>query len=389
MNTHHASSTCVARILLAALSCVLGCADPAAVGLSALAPESTEPAQLPSGENELKQRVEATLAREKSRSVELQVHGAWQVLHGILAYQDEFMAPDPQREGQSISALAYILAGGRVRGWDLEPVVQGDYRGVRFVFDPQNQSGDGVGSKRGQGHYDQWFAVSAQCGLALEDTLQVGDQKFTMADALRQVQQDLPFNFDREYSWTLIGLTSYLPTTAQWRAADGRTWSISKLVGIEAQEELNSAACGGTHRLIGLSTALYRHRLQNGPEDENWRLAREVVQTAVEDTKALQNPDGSFSPHFLLQPGWTPDLAENLAATGHLVEFLSIALSPEELREPWVGKAVWNLCDTLDAAVGVPLECGGLYHALHGLALYHERAFPSGEPPRYLLPGPK
>jgi hypothetical protein len=38
-----------------------------------------------------------------------------------------------------------------------------------------------------------------------------------------------------------------------------------------------------------------------------------------------------------------------------------------------VERAAHRLCDYLEAAAAVDLDCGGLYHALHGLAIYQQR----------------
>jgi hypothetical protein len=58
-----------------------------------------------------------------------------------------------------------------------------------------------------------------------------------------------------------------------------------------------------------------------------------------------------------------------------MFECLALVLSDEELREPWMTRACWFLLQQLKATADVPLECGGLYHAAHGLKLYRERIF--------------
>ena len=58
---------------------------------------------------------------------------------------------------------------------------------------------------------------------------------------------------------------------------------------------------------------------------------------------------------------------------GQILERLPV----EELRQPWVMRAAACLCDLLEQAEHVPLECGALYHAIHGLDVYRKRAFSS------------
>ena len=100
--------------------------------------------------------------------------------------------------------------------------------------------------------------------MSLDQSLKVGDQSVTMRDWVTQSQLDVPRNVIREYSWTLIALSCYIPTSATWTALDGQAWSIERLVQIEADQELGSSACGGTHRLIGLTKTLARHRSEGG-----------------------------------------------------------------------------------------------------------------------------
>jgi hypothetical protein len=229
------------------------------------------------------------------------------------------------------------------------------------------------GSQTGQGHADQWLAVLAQCNLPLDQPIRLGSETLTMQDFVSQVQWDVPRNFEREYSWTLIGLTHYLPTDSSWLAIDGKTWSTEQLVQIEAEQELGSSACGGTHRLIGLTMALDQHLAAGGQLTGAWALADEVIGRAIENAQRYQNTDGSFSTRSFAGPGSSLDLAQNLGTTGHILEFLALALSDEQLQEPWVRRAAANLCGLFETTRRVPLECGALYHAAHGLVLYRQR----------------
>ena len=50
-------------------------------------------------------------------------------------------------------------------------------------------------------------------------------------------------------------------------------------------------------------------------------------------------------------------------------------LPDEELKADWMKRAALFLCDLLDATMDQDLECGGLYHAVHGLILYRDRLY--------------
>lgn len=303
------------------------------------------------------------------RELTVKGHAAWQILHGALAYQRDFLVVT--EAGQNVSAVDYLINDGYMRGWTMQPGVWLDEaqtrRGLKAILEP--------GSKAGQGHADQWFAVLAQSHLAPEQIVKVHGRDFTMADYVAQIQYDIPFNGQQEYSWTLIGLTTYLPTDATWQAGDGKQWSIERLVEIEANHELAASACGGTHRLIGMSMALNRHLAAGHELTGSWKTADEIISQAILNARKYQNDDGSFSTNYVERTGRSADLATNLGATGHVLEFLTLAMTDDELEQPWVKRSVTHLCSLFQKTKKLPLECGALYHAAHGLAVYRSRVY--------------
>jgi hypothetical protein len=294
-------------------------------------------------------------------------NGAWQILHGVLAYG---MAAQMETPEGRVAVVPYLLDGGTVDGFDPLPADRFENpatQGLRLELEP--------GSKTGQGHRDQWLAILSQCDLPADQTIRVGGEDFTILDMVRQTEWDIPRNLEREYSWTLIGLTAYRPTTYRWTARDGQSSSIEGLVESELNRALESSACGGTHRLIGLAMALQRHRAGGGRDTGVWKAVATRVDAALEAARQHQNRDGSFSSHYVHRPGWTADLSETLGTTGHTLEFVALAGEPSLLQEAWVEQAAHRLCDVLALTEEIELECGGLYHALHGLHVYRQRRF--------------
>jgi hypothetical protein len=337
----------------------------------------------PMSDDELRNEVDDVLEFTlRERLLNTSQHHAWQILHGVLAYQRQF----PVRiglDGPIESTVAYMQRGGRIEGWEVEP---GDLldaatgrRGLRAKMDP--------GTKSGQGHHDQWLAILAQCGIQPNENFHLASGQFTMADFVQQVQRDVWRNSEAEWSWTLIGLTAYLPTSASWQAGDGETWSIEKLVEAEALQDIDNSSCGGTHRLIGLATALNHHLSQGGELKGPWESADRLIQNAVQIAQETQNADGGFSTNYFARGGVSPDLADVIRTTGHTLEFLSIGMDSRRLREPWVRQAALRLCDAFNKTRGLPLECGALYHAAHGLALYRHRVLGPRPNPAAEIPG--
>ncbi len=305
---------------------------------------------------------------EHRRELSSERHAAWQILHGVLAFGRDF---EIMHEGQPVNTLDWVLGGGKMRGWTMR---RGSI-GLKAVLE--------LGSKAGQGHEDQWLAVISQCDLPADQPITLGEEKFTIDDLVRQAQHDL--YDDKECSWTLIGLSQYLPMTAEWDAG-GSAWSLERIVAMEAgldmepedaQYHVNRAACGGSHRLIGMTMALDRYR-RAYPAAEltgGWFAAQQQIVWAVEMAKQNQLPSGAFSVNYFERSTNSVDLAEHLGATGHTLEFLSLALTDEQLREPWVRRAAVHLCELFKKTESIELECGALYHAAHGLVLYRRRLF--------------
>ena len=296
----------------------------------------------------------------RNRRLNTSDHAAWQILHGALAYQREFKV---MHDGQLVSAVDHLLAGQTIAGWNFEHGPSGP----RALVEP--------GTDTSQGHSDQWLAILAQCEVDPDRTITIRSKGYKVSDWIRQVQQDVRRNVLQEYSWTLIALTSYLKTDAEWNTPDGSQWSIERLLAIETEHDLNMSACGGTHRLTGMSMALNRHLAQGGRREGAWEAAENKIDSAIQTIRQFQNPDGGFSSGYLSRPGRTPDLGIALGATGHTLEFLSVSLTDQQLSEPWVKRAVWYLCEVFRTTRDLDLECGALYHAAHGLAVYRERMF--------------
>jgi hypothetical protein len=315
---------------------------------------------------ELESLLSQTLTRNReNRGLSTELHGAWQILHGVLAYGRRFEVDTS--EGTR-PAIDYLQSGGSIVGFD---PTRGDLlgqparHGLRLDIQPV--------TKIGQGHRDQWLAVLVQSGLDEDAQINLGGQTYTMRDWVNQAQYDVPLNLEREYSWTLIALTAYDDTDHSWTARDGERYNIESLLDSELRNDLQESVCGGTHRLIGIAMTLQKRKNEGAAISEVWQRAQQVVDDSIASAKQNQNPDGSYSVAYLHRPGWARDLGEALGTTGHVLEFLALAASDETLREPWVQRSARRICEILDQCEEVDLECGVLYHALHGLAVYRDR----------------
>jgi hypothetical protein len=207
----------------------------------------------------------------------------------------------------------------------------------------------------------------------LNTPIRLGDQTLTIADWGRTAQHLVPNNPYREYSWTLIALTNLFPDELTWTAADGKEWTLEPLAEFEAKQDLAESPCGGMHRLMGLAHTVRYWKKRELPFRGGWLAAKQTVDQAIETIRKYQNSDGSFSTNYTIRPGTSADLSTRIGTTGHTLEFLAYAVEPDELLTPWMQRSVERLCEWLDSASDVELECGGLYHGLSGLRIYRDR----------------
>ena len=111
------------------------------------------------------------------------------------------------------------------------------------------------------------------------------------------------------------------------------------------------------------------------PQPMTANYTKMVVENSIRRALELQNPDGSFSAQYFRRPSSSPDMAAVLGSSGHMLEFLAVAMTDEQLRHPQGRLAARHLCRLFRDTQDLDLECGALYHAAHGLVLYRERLF--------------
>lgn len=324
----------------------------AAAGAKAQAPALMAP-------EDLQREIDEVVDFTAQRHLDATSNAAWQVVHGILAYGDDLKMTD--RNGKVVPALQYLCEGGELRGWKLEP---GDH-GVETIVE--------AGSSTGQGHEDQWLGYLALLGLPLDHPIKVGSQTYQLKDLLTQAQWDV--HDGMEATWTLMATGTYLPSDARWMAKDGTEWSVERIVDMETRQDLNESACGGTHRMVGIATALGRHKERGGELSGAWAAADAKVKDCQRRAREFQQPSGAFSAAYFDRASTSGDLAQQIQTTGHALEFVVVSCSDEELDDAWIQRAVQYLCKSFRMTKDADVECGWLYHATRGLKIYRDRRF--------------
>jgi hypothetical protein len=367
-------------LLFSAVAFILGCGshgtDEPLAELQTASNETPRSVEVPKEEG-LRELLDRTLDfTQHGREMSLEDHAAWQLLHGVLAFGENF---EILSAGQKVNAVDWVFAGKPMKGWTINATPQG----LRAEIEA---------GKYGQGHDDQWMAILSQWNVPATRPIIVRGKEYSVQDLIDRTKYDCYEG--KESSWTIIVLSKHLdPMDQTWVGTDKEEWSLERLVAMEAgaqydeetaQDEIANSACGGMHRLIGLSIALNNYKAAHpGVELKGgWLAAQQRIDWAVAAARELQLPTGAFSISFLFRSANSNNLDEHLAATGHTLEFLTFALSKKQLEEPWVQKAVVYMCNLLDRTKHLDLECGGLYHAVHALVLYREKVFGprEGEP---------
>jgi hypothetical protein len=264
--------------------------------------------------------------------------------------------------GQRVNAVEWICRGAPVRGLQFIPTREGlDVRtGPQFV---------------GQGHQDQFIAEMAQWGMPADRTFIVNGKAYTFADFVRHTKARARVTDNQELSWAIVVIGQYLGTDLRWTNSAGEDLRFEDLVRYELGQPIDGAACGGTHRLFGLTWVYHLHLQKGGRTEGVWKDVADRTVQYQQTARKFQNPDGSFSTKYLAEPGNARDEQLRVGTTGHILEWLALSLPDTELRAPWVQSAASALSLMILDSQGRPVEGGALYHATHGLHIYHDRLF--------------
>ena len=300
------------------------------------------------------QRTEACLAYYLDNPESTSVRSPWAVMHALLPFGGEYEMTHGQGR---VNAIGWMCHNGTCR-------TQRMFTPSTVGFRPN--VGDGV-----QGHEGQFLAILAQSNVPLNYPIQIGSSKFTVEDLVRYEMATCKEK--TELTFKLIGLSYYLDSNKQWRANDGKMWSLPKLIQEELAQPIIGASCGGVHRLMGFSFSVRQRQLQGLPVNGQYARAAKFVKEYIDYTWQLQNPDGSFSTSWYEGRANEPNEERKVQTTGHMLEWLMYTLSDEELKSPRVGKSIDFLLAKIYDKRDRKWPIGPRGHATRAVALYHAR----------------
>lgn len=365
-----------------ALSCA-SCAPVEMPAPTASSPPSTveeiapEPLTLPPRPEPSGPRYRIERAIEHVRRRDLLIsNGFWTVFHGILGLGPSVTLYNPDTK-ERVNAVDYIAGGGKLRGLDF---IQTDH-GLDVRIGPMMV---------GQGHQDQFVCEMTQWGMKPDKKFIVHGKEYTFMDFVRhsQARARLTENPPQELGWTIVIVAQHLGLDVAWTNAHGEKLRLEDLLRYELDAPMDTAACGGTHRLFGLSWVYHLHLTKGGEKTGIWK---EILDNTIKHrdlAKKYQNPDGSFSTEFFRGPGNAADKQLRINTSGHTLEWLALALPDDQLKQPWVEEAANAVALMILESQDSPIEGGSLYHAVHGLIIYHDRLYGAPGTPELPLPLP-
>jgi hypothetical protein len=281
----------------------------------------------------------------------------WVILHGVIAFGGSFRVYDAE-ESQDLNAIDYLLnratyEGRRIfRESDGEPTLPP--RTAYFQV---------------QDHVDQVLMALAEAGVPLERKLTADTgRRFTIADVVSASQKG--FKPEQELGWTLVALSTYVPFQQEWTGARGRRYRTEDLVRLAIGRDPRRETEGGSHHLYGVAYALRRYGSQTGRMTPVWREARTYLDRYTEWARRDQGPDGAFSAAIFGGARAPRSARELVSTTGHMLEWLTVALEPRELGAAWVERAADRLCREMAREPLEVLTPGGIYHATNALRRY-------------------
>lgn len=317
---------------------------------------------------DLTPRIDAAIKKIHQRELVAGENTPWVIMHAVIAYEQDITVTDPAT-GVKHNAISFLMKHAR----------DGDQR----IY----QMGKGVPRLRTRGitpgfgksfimqdHVDQFLMSYADAGVPLDAELIADDgNTYTVKTLLGASQTE--FRETQELGWTLVSWATYMPIDATWKTDADRETGVADVMALAVLRDANRETEGGPHHLYGIAYALNTYTAANPDKalDGPWLAAREYLDKHVALAKEYQLDNGSYSRAMFRSSVAPNDPRSDCWATGHMLEWLCLALTREQLRQEWVVRGVERLCTVIEEHETSDFSDGGLYHAAHALRLYREK----------------
>lgn len=308
----------------------------------------------------LRSRLRSVLSFYYRKPLNTVEHDPWELMHAMLQYELHSRVRDGGPNGPYMTLVGHLCFNRPSKRQQLMIINK----------DGKLEAEVGVGV---QGHRGQFLAMLAQCNVSPDYPIRVGGQNLTIRDLIESEQRSCYAK--TELTFKLIGLGHYLSSDATWVNDQGETWDIPRLIREERAQPIRGAACGGTHRLSGLSLAYRRREARGEPLDGEYAEAARFVNQYHAYAFQMQNEDGSLSTEWFAGRGAEEDIERRLRTTGHILEWLVYSLPDDQLQSTRTVRTVNYLTELLASHADQEWHLGSIGHAVHALVLYDKRVF--------------
>ena len=310
----------------------------------------------------LSERIDKVIAKAHARPLRSDVNTPWVVMHAVVAFEKDLDVFDVE-SGKKLNAIDYLTRHAKFEG----KLIYQDVGGVPTLM----TRGRGDKSFLVQDHVDQFLFAYADAGVDLNrEILSRTGRKFTVNDKLKFAKKG--FRDDQELGWTLVAVSTYVPFDEEWEADTGKKYRVEDVMRLAIGRDPRRETEGGPHHLYGVAYALRRYLDQGGKLEGTWKDAKKYLDKYAALSKEYQQADGAFSAAVFFRSARPRTPRHLVSTTGHALEWMSVAMSPEELRQDWVLKAVERLVVDLEKFPTKVFSDGGLYHAAHALRRIRE-----------------
>lgn len=305
--------------------------------------------------------VQSAIDSSKRRTLSTDVHTPWQIMHALLGLRQDFKI---NKKGRKVDGLKWISNDPKFEGehWFLvsEHGGQAHPYSKPYAF---------------EGHANQSLAILSMLGLPVTHELKTATKTITIEDMINHAKMEI--NEKEEISWSLWALSRYLHPETTWNNKLGEVWSVDRMAQLQLSrlygKPMMKHPCGGTHAMFALAHAR-NIRMQNGlPMRGIWLSVDQQIRKCIELARVQQQPNGQFSTRFFEGRATEADFDKRIASSGHVLEFLMIALPQEELKRSWVRRGIEATARDILANRQAYVKCAPLYHAINGLTIYLDR----------------
>jgi hypothetical protein len=310
----------------------------------------------------LHSRVNAVISKVHQRPVKEGKDTPWVIMHAVIAYENDLDVV--RTDGSRVNAVEYLLKSAT---YDGKPIYRDN---GKIAWLPTRDTTPGFKTSfLIQDHVDQFLFAYADAVVPLSAEL-VSDsgKRYTLADQLEESRAG--FRDNQELGWTLVVLAQYHPFDKPWTARSGKTYRVEDVLALAIKRDPRRETEGGPHHLYGVAYCLNKYLAQGGKLEGTWADADAYLKTYIGKAKEWQQADGSFSGAVFRSNRPSPSARHMMSVTGHFLEWMSVAMTPEELRQEWVRSAVVRIVTLLEENEPDAFSMGGLYHAAHALRRY-------------------